>query len=68
MYSLEPVAKRLSEIMLTKKMRFAYDCIGPEVQIEVNKMDIGDILLLENLRFHKEEEKNYPEFAKKHSS
>jgi phosphoglycerate kinase len=68
MYSLEPVAKRLSEIMLPYKVRFAHDCIGPEVQQEVNKMGMGDILLLENLRFHKEEEKNDPEFAKKLSS
>ncbi len=44
------------------------DCIGPEVQKEVNKMGMGNILLLENLRFHKEEEKNDPEFAKKLAS
>jgi phosphoglycerate kinase len=65
MYSLEPVAKRLSEIMLPNKVKFAHDCIGPEVQNEVNEMDMGDILLLENLRFHKEEEENDPEFSKK---
>jgi phosphoglycerate kinase len=53
MYSLEPVAKRLQEIMLPYKVEFAHDCIGPEVQKEVNKMGMGDILLLENLRFHR---------------
>jgi len=56
-YSLAPVAKRLSEIMSVNKVRFATDCIGPSVQKEIDHMSMGDILLLENLRFHKEEEK-----------
>jgi phosphoglycerate kinase len=64
-YSLAPVAKRLSEIMPVNNVRFATDCIGPSVQKEVDEMNMGDILLLENLRFHKEEEKNDPDFAKK---
>jgi phosphoglycerate kinase len=68
MYSLEPIAKRLQEIMLPYKVGFVHDCIGDEVQQEVNKMGMGDILLLENLRFHNEEEKNDPEFAKKLAS
>ncbi len=67
-YSLAPVAKRLSEIMSVNKVRFATDCIGPSVQKEIDHMNVGDILLLENLRFHKEEEKNDPGFAKKLAS
>ena len=67
-YSLAPVAKRLSEIMPVNKVRFATDCIGPSVQKEIHEMNMGDILLLENLRFHKEEEKNDPDFAKKLAS
>ena len=67
-YSLAPVAKRLSEIMPVNKVGFATDCIGPSVQKEIDEMNMGDILLLENLRFHKEEEKNDPDFAKKLAS
>ena len=66
-YSLAPVAKRLSDIVGKSKspIRFASDCIGMAVQHEINKMNKGDILLLENLRFYKEEELNDPEFSKK---
>jgi phosphoglycerate kinase len=66
-YSLAPVAKRLSEIVgrFHPPIRFADDCVGPEVEGEIKKMNNGDILLLENLRFHKEEELNDPEFSKK---
>ena len=66
-YSLAPVAKRLSNIIGKSKspIRFATDCIGMAVQDEVDKMSKGDILLLENLRFYKEEELNDPEFSKK---
>jgi phosphoglycerate kinase len=66
-YSLAPVAKRLSEIVGRSRppIRFADDCVGPEVEDEIGKMSKGDILLLENLRFHKEEELNDPEFSKK---
>ena len=63
-YSLAPVAKRLSEILLVNKVRFATDCFGPSVQKQIDEMNMGDILMLENLRFHKEEEKNDPDFAK----
>ena len=49
-YSLAPVAKRLSEIMPVNKVRFATDCIGRSVQKEIHEMNMGDILLLENLR------------------
>jgi 3-phosphoglycerate kinase len=65
-YSLAPVAKRLSDIVGKQRpaIRFAVDCVGLEVEDEVSKMNKGDILLLENLRFHKEEELNDPEFSK----
>jgi phosphoglycerate kinase len=67
-YSLAPVARRLSEIMPANRVRFAADCIGPYVQKEIDEMNLGDILLLENLRFHKEEQNNDPDFAKKLAS
>ena len=60
--SLKPVAKRLEEL-LGRPVKMAPDCIGPEV--EAMKPAPGEILLLENLRFHAEEEKNDPEFSKK---
>lgn len=62
-FSLAPVAERLSEL-LDKKVIFAVDCIGPEVEKAVNGARPGDVVLLENLRFHPEEEKNDPEFSK----
>ncbi|MGQ9610863.1 MAG: phosphoglycerate kinase [bacterium] len=62
-YSLKPVAERLKEL-LGKDVIFAPDCIGNEVKAIISKMKEGDIVLLENLRFHAEEEKNDPEFAK----
>ncbi len=61
-YSLKPVAERLKEL-LGKDVTFAPDCIGDEVKSIVSKMKDGDIVLLENLRFHSEEEKNDPKFA-----
>jgi len=62
--SLRPAAARLTEL-LGKEVRFAEDCIGPEASNLIGKMEEGDCVLLENLRFHAEEEKNDPEFAKK---
>ena len=62
-YSLKPVANRLSEL-LGKPVQFAADCVGPEVERMVSNLKDGDILLLENLRFHAQEEKNDPNFAK----
>jgi len=62
-YSLAPVARRLGEL-LRKEVKLAPDCIGPEVEKMASAMKPGDVLLLENLRFHKEEEKNDPNFAK----
>jgi phosphoglycerate kinase len=66
-FSLTPIAKRLSELV-NRPVRKLDDCIGPEVEKAVAGMAPGDIILLENLRFHKEEEKNDPEFAKKLAS
>ncbi len=63
-YSLKPAAKRLGEL-LGKEVRLAPDCVGDEVKNLVNSMKNGDVVLLENLRFHEEEEKNDPEFSKK---
>ena len=62
-YSLKPVAARLGEL-LAKPVQFAPDCVGPEVEKMVAALKPGDVLLLENLRFHAEEEKNDPGFAK----
>ncbi len=62
-YSLKPCAEHLSKL-LGKKVTFTSDCIGNEVEQAVNVMKDGDVVLLENLRFHKEEEKNDPNFAK----
>ncbi|MGO8987464.1 MAG: phosphoglycerate kinase [bacterium] len=62
-FSLAPVAKRLSEL-LEKKVAFATDCIGQEVQKQIAGLKDGEVLLLENLRFHPEEEKNEEAFSK----
>jgi phosphoglycerate kinase len=62
-YSLAPVARRLGEL-LKREVKLAPDCIGPEVEKMAAAMKPGDVLLLENLRFHKEEEKNDPAFAR----
>jgi phosphoglycerate kinase len=66
-FSLRPCADRLSEL-LGKKVVFAEDCVGPEAANPVSGMKNGDVLLLENLRFHPQEEKNDPEFAKRLAS
>ena len=62
--SLKPVAKRLSEL-LKIDVKFAPDCIGDEALKMANALKDGDVLLLENLRFYNEEEKNDPVFAEK---
>jgi len=62
-FSLAPAAERLSQL-LGKKVAFATDCIGEEVQRQIGGMKEGEILLLENLRFHPEEEKNEEIFSK----
>ncbi|MEO5658042.1 MAG: phosphoglycerate kinase [Nitrospiria bacterium] len=61
--SLAPVAKRLQRF-LKKDVRFLSDCVGPEVEDAVAKMRDGDVVLLENLRFHPEEQTNDEAFAK----
>ncbi len=66
-YSLDVVAEFLST-QLQRKIFFADDCIGENVPRMIGEMKDGDILLLENLRYYKEEEKNDTEFAKKLAS
>lgn len=66
-FRLDPVAKRLSELLKQPVVK-TQDCIGPEVEAAVAKLKEGDVLLLENVRFYKEEEANDPGFAKKLAS
>jgi phosphoglycerate kinase len=61
-FSLAPVAARLTEL-LGKDVPLLPDCIGPEVEASIAAAKAGDVLLLENVRFHPEEEKNDPAFA-----
>ncbi len=62
-YSLAPVAKRLSEL-LGKEVVMASDVVGDDAKAKAAALKDGDVMLLENVRFHKEEEKNDPAFAK----
>ncbi len=62
-YSLAPVAKRLGEL-LKRPVAMATDCIGPEVEKAAAQLQEGEVLLLENVRYHAGEEKNEPEFVK----
>jgi len=62
-FSLAPVAERLSQL-LGKEVTLAMDCIGGEVQKQIGEMKEGEVLLLENLRFHPEEEKNEEAFSR----
>jgi phosphoglycerate kinase len=64
---LTPIAERLSSI-LGQPVKKTDDCIGPEVEAAAKALQPGDVLLLENLRFHPEEEKNDPAFAQKLAS
>uniref|UniRef100_A0A803MZ64 Phosphoglycerate kinase n=1 Tax=Chenopodium quinoa TaxID=63459 RepID=A0A803MZ64_CHEQI len=66
-YSLAPLVPRLSELLGLQVVK-ADDCIGPEVEKLVAGLPEGGVLLLENVRFYKEEEKNDPEFAQKLAS
>ncbi len=66
-FSLAPVAQRLSEL-LGKPVHFASDCIGAEAETAVHALQTGEVLLLENVRFYKEEEANDSDFAKKLAS
>lgn len=63
-YTLRPVAERLSRL-IEKEVKFIPDCVGEEVEREVNALKPGEVALLENVRFYPEETKNDPEFAKK---
>ena len=63
-YSLKPAAERLGKL-LGKEVKLAPDCVGDEVKKIVGGMKAGDVVLLENLRFHEEEEKNDSAFAQK---
>jgi phosphoglycerate kinase len=65
--SLAPAAGRLEEL-LKKPVKFASDCVGPEVKKAVSELAPGECLLLENLRYYKEETDNDPHFAKRLSS
>jgi len=62
-FSLKPVALHLSAL-LRKPVKMLKDCVGPEVEQAVSSMNDSDLILLENLRFHKEETENDPVFAK----
>ena len=66
-YSLSPVAERLGKL-LGKSVSFAADCIGLEAETKANALQNGDVLLLENLRFHPEEEQNDDEFSRQLAS
>jgi phosphoglycerate kinase len=71
-YSLKPIAARLTELLSgssgpsgpSGNVRFVSDCVGSEAEAAANALKDGEVLLLENLRFHAEEEKNDPAFAK----
>ena len=62
-YSLRPVAEHLASL-IGKPVEYAEDCIGDAALAKINKLQDGEVLLLENLRFHKEEEKNDESFAR----
>jgi 3-phosphoglycerate kinase len=64
-YSLETVCYRLRKLLPKTTVYFAYNCIGSSVETQSHALQNGEILLLENTRFHKEEEANDPAFAKK---
>lgn len=64
---LDPVATRLSEL-LSRPVKKVDDCVGPEVEAAARELGPGEVLLLENLRFYKEETANDPEFARRLAS
>jgi phosphoglycerate kinase len=66
-YSLRPVAERLGEL-LGQPVAFVEDCVGSDVQKAVEMLGPGEVMLLENLRFHPEEEGNDPEFSRQLAS
>jgi phosphoglycerate kinase len=62
--SLKPAAQRLGEL-LGREVRFSPDCIGPDAERMTEELNDGEVLLLENVRFHREETENDPEFSEK---
>lgn len=62
--SLKPVAERLSKVLRVKGVKFVNDCVGKKVKEKVEELMGGEVLLLENLRFHKEEEANDNDFSR----
>jgi phosphoglycerate kinase len=66
-FSLKPVAEHLGKLLNTRVV-MAGDCVGPEVEKQAKNLEPGDVMLLENTRFHDEEKKNGPEFSKKLAS
>lgn len=66
-FSLAPVAKRLTEL-LGQEVRLLPDCVGPQVEAACKTLQPGEVVLLENVRFHPEEEKNDPVFARQLAS
>src|ERR1700691_4250761 len=64
-YSLAPVAAKLQELLRGKPVAFASDSIGPEAEAKSKALRDGEVLLLENLRYHPDEEGNDPEFSRK---
>jgi len=65
--SLRPVAQELGRALWTE-VKFAYDCVGPQAQSGVSRLQPGSVLLLENVRFHPEDEANDPAFAQQLAS
>ncbi len=63
-FSLRPLVGPIESSLGGRKVAFAKDCVGPEAEIAVASLKGGEVLLLENLRFHAEEEANNPEFAR----
>mgnify|MGYP003345184670 CR=1 FL=1 len=66
-YGLRPVADRLTQYIDTP-IKFATDCVGEEARMIVDTLKVGEVLLLENLRFHAGETQNDPEFSKQLAS
>ncbi len=62
--SLRPVAEKMDELLESTQVHFVAECIGPEVEREVNSLENGQVVFLENLRFHPGEEASDPEFVK----
>ena len=66
-YSMAPAAKRLSRL-ISKEVKLASDCIGDEVKAMIDAMQPGEIIMLENLRFHAEEQQNDESFSRELAS